>query len=262
MQEDRCSDLSEDWDERLSDLLQRERIQEDGGQDLKLLLPLYFDLTHRQVVIFGGGKVGERKAKLFSQYAKVKVVSKLFTPELQRMEDDGQINLIKTSLPDRTEDHLKDAFIAIPATDDLQLNQYLEEKAREMNVLVNKIDGVGDVVVPSIMRREPITIAISTQGKSPALSKYIRLKLEEALDQRYGDMAKLLGDIRSELKQTVPHQTSRKNILWKIISDQEVWKLLEESYEKAYKRAREHVTRDERDSLDACDPPESIYRRD
>jgi precorrin-2 dehydrogenase/sirohydrochlorin ferrochelatase len=211
------------------------------------------------VVIFGGGEVGERKTRLFSQYAKVKVVSKSFTPDLQEMGRTGVIELVQADLSNNGEDaidHLEDAFIAIPATDDAQLNRSLEERARERGILVNRVEGVGDVVVPSLIRRDPVTIAISTQGQSPALSKYLRLSLEKELDQKkYGEMARLLGQIREELKSTVPLQRSRKKMLWEIISDQEVWDLLEDSYEKAYKRAREHLRPDERDSLDAGNSP-------
>ena len=57
-------------------------------------------------------------------------------------------------------------------------------------------------------------------------------------------------------------QAERKRILWEIISDEEVWRLLEGSYEKAYKRAGEHLSSNERDSLDAGDPQESLHRRD
>ncbi|HWQ19910.1 MAG TPA: hypothetical protein VN455_09050, partial [Methanotrichaceae archaeon] len=136
----------------------------------------------------------------------------------------------------------------------------IEEQAARQGMLVNRVDGIGDVVVPSIIRRGPVTIAISSMGTSPALSKYIRIKLERDLTDDYSAMARLLGEMRQELKATVPQQHARADILWKILSDQEVWHLLGESYEKAYMRAREHAAQDERDSLDAGDPPQGLHR--
>jgi len=205
-------------------------------------------------VIFGGGDVGERKARLFSQYTNVTVASLDFSPGLLKMAEEGAIELVKLDLSQGAGDLLIDAFIAIPATSDPVLNLHLEERASGMGVLVNRVDGVGEVVVPSVIRRDPVVVAISTLGKSPALSKYLRLRLEEVLDERYSDMARLLGEIRKVLKESVSEQAERRRILWDIISDEEVWRLLEVSYEKAYKRAGEHMTPDERDSLDAGDP--------
>jgi precorrin-2 dehydrogenase/sirohydrochlorin ferrochelatase len=100
---------------------------------------------------------------------------------------------------------------------------------------VNKVDGVGDVMVPSRVRKGPISLAIST--KSPALTKYIRIKLDEALTEEYEGMARLLGQIRTELKLKVPDQEERSRRLWKVLLDYEVWRLLRKSYQEAYARA-------------------------
>jgi len=213
-------------------------------------------------VIFGGGDVGERKARLFSEHARVAVASLDFSSGLIEMAEDGKVDLVRASLPQGADDLLRGAFIAIPATSDPALNIQLEERAEDMGVLVNRVDGVGEVVVPSVVRRSPVVVAISTLGESPALSKYLRIRLEEVLDERYADMARLLGEMRAVLKERVSEQADRKRILWEIISDEKVWRLLEESYEKAYKRAGEHLPSNERDSFDAGDPQESLHRRD
>lgn len=212
-------------------------------------------------MIFGGGDVGERKARFFSEHAKVTVASQEFSPGLIEMAKEGSVEIVRANLPSGADDLLQDAFIAIPATSDPALNIMLEERAREFWVLVNRVDGVGEVVVPSVIRREPVVIAISTFGESPALSKHLRIRLEDVLDEGYADMARLLGEMRGVLKERVSEQAERKRILWEIISDEEVWRLLSASYEKAYKRAGEHLPPDERDRLDAGDPQESLHRR-
>jgi len=235
--------------------------------------------------------VGGRKAELFSGYAKVVVVSKDFTSRLLEMGLEGSIRLIQmdlcyaidssdsaissdivdtsadttvhTELSFDAENLLKGAFLAIIATSDPKLNQILEKKAQKLGILVNKVDRIGDVVVPSIIERGPITMAISTHGQSPALARHLRLRLEEGeLARNYGGMARILGEIRSELKQTVDRQKDRRAIFWSIILDEDIWSLLDESYEKAYKKAREHFGLNEPDSLDAGDSPKGEHRRD
>ena len=190
------------------------------------------------------------------------VASLEFTSGIWEMAAAGEVELVETDLRGGGADLLRGAFMAIPATSDSFLNARLEETASSMGVLVNRVDGFGEVVVPSIVRRGPVVVAISTFGESPALSKSLRMRIEEILDEGYGDMARLLGEMRGALKERVADQEERRRILWEIISDGEVWRLLSESYEKGYKRAGEHLPLDERDSLDAGDPPEGQYRRD
>ncbi|MDM7912732.1 MAG: bifunctional precorrin-2 dehydrogenase/sirohydrochlorin ferrochelatase [Methanotrichaceae archaeon] len=238
---------------------ERANEEPDNGADRRML-PLSIDLSRKLVVIFGGGSVGERKARLFSQYARVKVVSKDFTPCLVQMASEGDLELIGEDVFQDYEKHLSGAFIAVPATSNGDLNAAIEKRAQEMGVLVNRVDGPGEVVIPSLIRKGPITVAITTE--SPALSKYLRQRLEGELTENYREMAVLLGQIRRELKRSVPTQKARSRIIWEILEDEEVWRLLTFSYEKAYMRARSHAPSDERDSLDACDPSQGLDRRD
>ncbi len=224
-------------------------------------MPLFLDLKARMVVIFGGGAVGERKARLFSQYGPVRVLSRDFSHGILELANDSQkqVELVECDLTITSDfgKYLQGAFIAIPATSDSNLNRAIEEEAQDMNILVNNVEGVGDVVVPSILQRGCIAIAISTE--SPALSKYLRLRLEEELTDNYQDMARLINQIRRENKEIVAAQKDRARIIWEILLDDEVWRLLRVSYEKAYMRARSHVCLDERDSLDAGDTPQGLH---
>jgi precorrin-2 dehydrogenase len=232
----------------------------DQASQAKIFIPLFLDLTSKLVVIFGGGKVGERKARLFSQYSRVKVVSGAFTEGLLMLGQNEICELVKADLYQGFDRYIKGAFIVIPATNDAYLNLDIEKNAANLGIMVNKVDGVGDIIVPSIVRKDPITIAISTEN--PGLTKYLRLKLEKDLTEDYQGMAKLLGQIRRELKEFVPLQKDRSKIVGEILQDAEVWRLLTESYEKAYMRAREHAMRDERDRLNAGYTSQSLHRRD
>ncbi|MCE8425148.1 MAG: bifunctional precorrin-2 dehydrogenase/sirohydrochlorin ferrochelatase [Candidatus Methanoperedens sp.] len=210
---------------------------------MKDFVPLLLNLQEKKVVIFGGGEVGERKALFFCDYAKVTVVSKEFTGKLSELQIKKIIQLIKVNELTETDisRHLKDAFIVIPATNDMILNEKIAGIAENSGQLVNRVDDLGDVIVPSIIRRGDIVIGISTLGQSPALSKYIRKNIEGVITPGLAVMTRLQNEIREMLKSRVGDQKERKEILWNIMNDSEVWEAINESYEKAYKVASKHI---------------------
>lgn len=213
---------------------------------MKIFLPLMLDLAGKEVVIFGGGNVGERKASLFSGAASVTVISREFTPELGNLSEKGKIKLIKVQ--DLTDDevlrYMKNAFIVIPATSDAILNDIIASIAERSGKLVNRVDDMGDVIVPSVIKRGDIILGISTLGKSPALSKFIRQRLEEVITPEFSQMAQLQNEFREMLKSQIKDQKERSEILWNIINDGDVWSAFGESYEKAYKIALKHIVQD------------------
>lgn len=208
---------------------------------MKHFLPLVLNLKGKKVVIFGGGEVGERKASLFCEHADVTVVSREFTPMLTELS--GKIRLINAEDMDEKEisRYLKEAFIVIPATNDAALNERIAGIAGNQGKLVNRVDGVGDIIVPSVIERGDVVIGISTFGKSPALSKYIRQRIEEVVTPEFISMSKLQDELRELLKSRVEDQRKRREILWNVINDNEVWAALRESYDKAYMIALKHI---------------------
>jgi siroheme synthase-like protein len=208
-------------------------------------IPLFLDLRDRLVVICGGGSVAERKARFFCGRSKVLVVASRFSPGLLELGRAGLAGLIKADLLIDPEQYLLGAFIVVPATNETHLNRHLESLARGSGALVNRVDEIsgledlGEVVVPSVVRNDGIAVAISTGV--PALTRHLRLEIEEWLGDRYPPMARLLQDIRSALKTSVGDQRMRRTILASVVEDCEVWSLLPVSYEKAYKRACEVV---------------------
>lgn len=189
-------------------------------------------------MIFGAGSVGERKALLFSTYADTTVVSNSFTSRMRELEDKGYIKLISSNINSLIDSEITEliskSFMVIPATNNKQLNDRITEIANKKNILVNQVDDIGDVIVPSVIKRGDLTIGISTLGSSPALSKFTRENIEQVITPQYNEMARIQNDMRSYLKNVVPDQKKRKEILWKIMEDDSVWKALSDSYEKAY----------------------------
>jgi precorrin-2 dehydrogenase/sirohydrochlorin ferrochelatase len=212
---------------------------------MKKFLPLMLDMAGKKVVIFGAGAVGERKATHFLDFADITVISRDFTLALEKLFEERKIKIIKVkNLTDNEiSEHVKNAFIVIPATNDTLLNENIALIAQKSGKLVNRVDDMGDIIVPSVIRRGDIMLGISTLGNSPALSKYIRKKLEEVISPEFEQMARIQKEMRDKLKSQVKDQKQRSNILWNIINDDDVWEALGESYEKAFKVASEHIDR-------------------
>ncbi|MBU4373895.1 MAG: bifunctional precorrin-2 dehydrogenase/sirohydrochlorin ferrochelatase [Euryarchaeota archaeon] len=213
---------------------------------MKDFLPLMLDLKGKEVVIFGGGEVGERKAALFCEHAKVTVISREFTPRLNQFSEKGKLGLARVNAITEKEisKYLKNAFITIPATNDAVLNEKIATTASQNGIFVNRVDERGDIIVPSVIERGDIVIGISTLGKSPALSRYIRERIEEVITPEFAQMARLQNELREILKSRVENQKKRKEILWNIINDDEIWAALGESYEKAYKIASKNIDKE------------------
>ncbi|MDI6888586.1 MAG: bifunctional precorrin-2 dehydrogenase/sirohydrochlorin ferrochelatase [Methanocellales archaeon] len=205
------------------------------------MLPLIVDIEDKKIVIFGGGSVGERKVELFKD-ADVLVVSKTFTPGLRRLADEGFVKLLTCDLNKVDIELLIDgAFLVIPATDDPGLNAKIVGHAKKHNVLTNPVGGAGDIIIPSVIKRGDIVIGISTLGKSPAMSKFLRKKLEQVIPKKYADMVRLQAEIREILKVRIPDQKAREKVLWEILNDNIIWECLGTSYDKAYELSLSHI---------------------
>jgi precorrin-2 dehydrogenase / sirohydrochlorin ferrochelatase len=204
-------------------------------------LPLMLDLSGKKIVIFGGGSVGERKAELFSGCAETLIASLEFSRRLYELESSGQVRLVRLDLLAASDSELRElisgAFIVIPATSNFELNQKITAIARESDILINQVDALGSVVIPSVIKRGDLVIGISTLGHSPAVSKFTRKQIESVITPEYSDMIRLQDELRSYLKQHVAEQRKRKEILWQVLESEAVWDGFSESYEKAAERA-------------------------
>lgn len=188
------------------------------------MIPLLHDFTGQTVLVFGGGRVGARKARRFSREARVLVVS----PAFGDAEFGGSELVRAAPTPEDVPGWFERArpALVVAATDDEGLNAEIEREARERGVLVNRADrhgsrAPGSVVVPATIREEPVVVSISTGGTSPILSKHLRKLLEPELDGA-GEMAELTAELREEL--TERPAEDRREILEAVVSSPAVWK--------------------------------------
>jgi len=209
-------------------------------------LPLMIDLSGRKIVIFGGGSVGERKAELFCGCSDTLIISLEFSQRLQELEALGQVQLVRLDILTASDFELRKiisgALIVIPATNSLELNQKITDIALESDILINQVNALGSVVIPSVIKRGDLIIGISTLGQSPAVSKYTRRQIESLITPAYFDMIQLQNELRSYLKKHIAEQKKRKEILWNILESETVWEGFNESYEKAAKAAYDIIS--------------------
>jgi len=171
--------------------------------------PIFLDLNNQKVIVVGGGEVAERKIKNLLIYGcTIYISSPHFTPHLQQLIAAKKIHHI----PDKSLDTYMDtAFMVIAATDDAEVNSKIASQAKKHGLLINTVDQPKDCnfIMPSIVKRGNLQIAISTAGKSPALAKKIRKNLQNTFPPEYDLLTELLGIIRAKLLSQ--NQSSSKN---------------------------------------------------
>ncbi len=161
--------------------------------------PLFLDLRGRRCVVVGGGRVAQRKVKgLLEAQAQVVVVAPEASRALCRWASTGRIRLRQR--PYRRAD-LRGAALVMVATDEAALNARVAQDAEAMGIPVNVADAPGlcTFIVPSVLRRGPLTVAISTSGASPALAATIRRELEGLYPPQLGAYLRRLAALRKEL---------------------------------------------------------------
>jgi len=187
--------------------------------------PAYLDLRDRLCLVFGGGSVAERKAiSLLDAGAAVTIISPSLTPKLQALSGSGKIAHRKKEFD---ESDLAAEFIVAAATNSAEVNSRIARACKKRNMLVNVAvpPEEGNFVVPSVVERGELLIAISSGGVSPALSKKIRQELETRYGPEYGTFLNMVAGIRRRVISEVADERRRREI-FQNIADSEVIELL------------------------------------
>jgi precorrin-2 dehydrogenase/sirohydrochlorin ferrochelatase len=184
--------------------------------------PVFLHLRDKKAVVIGGGRIAERKVlTLIKAGSKVTLISPEITDRLERLRKKGLLTYIKRNY---RKGDLKDAFIVIAGTPSEQVNKKIARDARH---LINVIDNPseGNFIVPSIVRRGPLTIAISTEGISPAMAKAIRKELEKQYDSEFGRYLKFLESMRKKALNEIKDKKERERFL-KSLASKEIFNIL------------------------------------
>jgi precorrin-2 dehydrogenase/sirohydrochlorin ferrochelatase len=179
--------------------------------------PAFLDLNNRKVVVVGGGRVSERKVRsLLKAGAVVEVVSPTVTTGLKKLNDQGKIRHKKKHY---AKGDLRGAFVVIAGTSSAAVN---EKIAQDSECLVNIIDmpADGNFIVPSLIRRGNLTIAISTGGASPAISKAVRKEIEQKYDAEFARYLRFVESVRRKAIKEIKDAKKRERFLKSLASSE------------------------------------------
>ncbi len=179
--------------------------------------PVFIQLEDKKVVVVGGGNVAYRKVlALLECGADIHVAGRALVPELEQLVENGAIHFLGREFKD---EFLDRAFMIIAATDNKDLNHQISACARKKGVMVNAVDQPPDCdfIVPSILKRGDLLIAISTSGKSPALARKIRKGLEAQFGHEYEGILDMMGRLRKEVLRLGLSQKENALIFQKIV---------------------------------------------
>lgn len=163
--------------------------------------PLFLELAGRACVVIGGGAVAERKVEgLLQVEASVTVISPTLSDRLEAWKTEGRIRHLRR---DYGPGDLAGSQLAFVATDDGEVNAAVAREGRERGVWVNAADDPAhcDFILPSVLRRGPLAVAVATGGSSPALSRAVREELEAYFTPDYTVLFEIAAEVRRDLKE-------------------------------------------------------------
>lgn len=164
-------------------------------------LPIFCQLQHKACLLVGGGEIAERKARLLLDAGSALTVNAVdFTPQFRLWAEEGRLTLAEGEFSPAL---LAEKWLVIAATDRLEVNALVYQCANQQRVFCNVVDDPkrASFIMPSIIDRSPIMVAVSSGGKAPVLARLLREKLEAMLPQHLGKLAQLGGSLRQRVKQ-------------------------------------------------------------
>ena len=185
--------------------------------------PLFLDLRDKEVVVIGAGKVAERKIATLLEYgANIMVIAPTATETIESWNESGEILWVKRSY---NPGDLTGAFLVVCAVGVPSVNENVFNEATANNALINVVDvpRMCNFIVPSVVRRGPLQIAISTSGAAPTVAKQIRCELEERYPEVWTDYMILLGQMRSFVIANVPGNEKRRKPIFEAICNSDIF---------------------------------------
>jgi uroporphyrin-III C-methyltransferase/precorrin-2 dehydrogenase/sirohydrochlorin ferrochelatase len=163
-------------------------------------LPIFCQLRNRDCLLVGGGDVAERKARLLLEAGARLTVNALdFAPQFTVWAQEGMLTLVEGEFQELL---LDTCWLTIAATDNDAVNQRVSDACEARRIFCNVVDAPKEAsfIMPSIIDRSPLMVAVSSGGTSPVLARLLREKLEAILPQHLGQVAHYAGQLRSRVK--------------------------------------------------------------
>lgn len=208
--------------------------------------PVFLDLNRRHCLVVGGGEVAARKAQqLLRSNADILIVAPRAGDAIKTLMQQGRV---KHEAREFLPEDVSGCTLVIAATADKQVNGEVAAAAKAENVPVNVVDNPAlcSFIMPSVVDRDPVQIAVSTGGASPVLARLLRAKLETLVPATYGRLATVVREFRGRVKQRFPDFRQRRRF-WENILQGPVVEMLFSGRETAAIQALE-------DELDNAEP--------
>jgi siroheme synthase-like protein len=205
--------------------------------------PVFLDIADKPVVVIGGGNIAHQKMEnLLAAGAKVTVISPELNEEMTLLRDGGKF--MHLSRPYEPGD-IQGYELAFVATDDHEENRRVWQEGRERHIWVNAVDDIPncDFIMPGIVKKGDLIVAISTSGTSPAMARKMREDIQAFLSDEDAELLDLAAEIRRELREQgvavkgCEHCMRNNNDVWNAALDGEVKKALGEG-KRAQAKAR------------------------
>lgn len=203
----------------------------------RVYYPAFLDITGKRCLVVGGGKVAERKVVMLLQFnARVTVVGPVMTRALLKLGDEGEIEYFQRTY---TAKDLDNTALVFACTDNSVINNKVKKEAARRNIPVNVADNpdLCDFIVPSIIRKGDLTIAVSTSGELPLLSKKLRQKIEEVVTDDYLEYLHIMGEFRKHLMKTVK-EARKRGLIMKNIAKMDIQEVITAGLAKIKKKTQ------------------------
>lgn len=204
---------------------------------MKALYPIFLKLEQKKILVVGGGSIATQKIQsLLDTGCHLTVISPCICKEIQCWASENRLQVKKREF--QTSD-LQNIDVVFAATNQPQTNEKIRKEANEKKILINAVDDPEncDFYVPSIVRRGPLAIAISTQGECPGFARLVRKKIEKIIPAIYGDFVIFLGHLRRNVKNVCSDSKQRQSVTKEMLYDG----ILEELDEKPLQEVQDKV---------------------
>ncbi len=202
-------------------------------------LPIFLNIRNQPCLVVGGGATATRKVELLLRAnAQVNVVAPHLTPQLTQWHQQGQ--LIYHAHPFTSND-LANCHLVIAATNDKTVNEQVSMLAKAKGIPVNVVDQphLCSFIMPSLIDRTPVQIAVSTGGASPVLARLLRARLEALIPAAYGKLAEFVAGFRDKVKQHLPAKERR--YFWEMVLQGPIAEMLMSGHTQAATQALEDL---------------------
>jgi precorrin-2 dehydrogenase / sirohydrochlorin ferrochelatase len=203
--------------------------------------PVFLDLKNRKVVVVGEGpETKDKVLQILQTGARVYLINPMPMEWLAEAPDHSNLVFVEKYF---SPSDLNGAWLVMSTSQDEKLNRYIVESAANRNIFYNTVDvtNLCSFIMPAIVERDDVSIAISTSGKSPALARKIKRVISTIIGPEYGKLNDLMGKIRLYVLQKLPDPEKRKKLFHDLVNSSVLETFNRMQPEKAEKTAWQKV---------------------